>query len=111
MRRFGQIIKLKPDMYDTYKRLHAETWPAVLAAIHRANIRNYSVYHRGGLLFAYFEYIGADFDADMATIAADPTTLEWWQVTDPCQEPFEGTSTGSLAGNWWLNMEELFHTD
>lgn len=111
MQRYGQIIKLKPEKYDEYKRLHAETWPEVLATIHAANMRNYSIYHYGGFLFAYFEYIGDDFDADMAKVASDPKTHEWWALTDPCQQPVEGNSSGSIEGNWWHPMEELFHTD
>jgi len=28
-------------------------------------------------LSSYFEYVGNDFEADMAKMAADPTTQEW----------------------------------
>lgn len=111
MRRFGQIIKLRPGKYEEYKRLHAAVWPEVLAKIAEANIRNYSIYHRNGFLFAYFEYVGTDFEGDMAKIGDDPKTHEWWDVTDPCQEPVEGNSKSSREGNWWLSMEELFHMD
>lgn len=111
VRRFGQVIRLKPEKYDEYKRLHAAVWQEVLAQIHDANIRNYSIYHKNGFLFAYFEYIGEDFAADMAKIGNDPKTHEWWALTDPCQEPIEGNSKGSLEGNWWAGMEELFHVD
>ena len=38
-------------------------------------------------LFSYFEYVGDDFAADMANMAADPTTQKWWAVCKPCQEP------------------------
>jgi L-rhamnose mutarotase len=108
MRRFGQIIKLKPEMYEEYKRLHAAVWPEILAKIAEANIRNYAIFHKNGLLFAYFEYVGDDFDADMAKIGTDPRTHAWWALTDPCQEPVEGNSKGSTEGQWWLPMEELF---
>lgn len=111
MQRFGQIIRLKPEKYDEYKRLHAAVWPEVLTKLREANITNYSIYHRGGLLFAYFEYVGSDFAADMAKVGDDPRTHDWWAVTDPCQQPFEGDSQGSTEGNWWLPMEELFHMD
>jgi L-rhamnose mutarotase len=111
LRRFGQIIRLRPERYDEYKRLHDNAWPEVLALIHACNIRNYSVFHRGGLMFAYFEYTGDDIQADMAKAIADPKMREWWVLTDPCQQPFEGNSTGSIEGNWWLEMEELFHLD
>jgi len=107
MRRFGQVIRVRRERVAEYEALHAAPWPGVLAAIRRANIRNYSIYRHDDLLFAYFEYVGEDFAADMATMAADPTVQEWWQQTDAMQEPFEQR----LAGDWWLTVPEVFHTD
>jgi L-rhamnose mutarotase len=111
VKRIGQIIRLKPEAYPEYKRHHAAVWPEVLATIQKANIRNYSIYHWNGLLFAYMEYVGDDFEADMATLAEDPRTRDWWALCDPLQQPVEGDSSGSLEGNWWLEMETLFHMD
>jgi L-rhamnose mutarotase len=53
MRRFGQIIGLKPDQIEAYERLHAAVWPEVLATIAACNIHNYSIFRHGDLLFAY----------------------------------------------------------
>ena len=60
--------------------------------IRECNIRNYTIYLRqlddgSFYLFSHFEYHGADFDADMAKMAADPTTQKWWTCCKPCQEP------------------------
>lgn len=111
VQRIGQVIKLQPEAYEEYKRLHADVWPDVLATLQKANIRNYSIFHWNGLLFAYMEYTGTDYEADMAAIADNPKTREWWQLTDPLQQPVEGNSSGSMEGDWWKNMEILFHTD
>lgn len=111
MQRFGSIIRLKPEKYEEYKQLHANVWPEVAAMIEACNIHNYSIYHWNGLLFSYFEYIGEDLAADMAKMADDPKTREWWAVCDPCQQPVQGNSTGSIEGNWWTGMEELFHQE
>ena len=107
MRRFGQIIGVRPEAIDAYERLHAEPWPRVLDRIHRSNIRNYSIYREGTQLFAYFEYVGDDFEADMAAMAADPETQRWWALTDAMQEPLEDREPGS----WWTTMPEVFHAD
>ncbi|HIJ65539.1 MAG TPA: L-rhamnose mutarotase [Candidatus Hydrogenedentes bacterium] len=107
MKRYGMIIRVRPDKLDEYKRLHANVWPNVLAKIRQCNIRNYSIYYKDGILFSYFEYIGADYDADMNKMAADPTTQEWWAVCKPCQEPLESRA----EGEWWAQMEEVFHCD
>lgn len=111
MKRVGQIIKLKPGAYKAYKQLHAAVWPDVLATLQQANVQNYTIYHWNGFLFAHFDYVGDDWAADSAAIAADPVTQKWWQETDPLQEPVEGGSSGSVEGNWWTTMEELFHMD
>ena len=107
MRRFGQVIRVRPEKLEEYKALHADPWPEILATITACNIRNYSIFTFDGLLFAYFESVGQDWEADAARMAADPKTQEWWSYTDPCQEPMVPES----RGEWWVNMEEVFHHD
>jgi L-rhamnose mutarotase len=107
VRRFGQVIRVLPDQIEAYERLHADPWPGVTAAINAANTRNYSIYRHGELLFAYFEYVGEDFDADMKAMAADPVIQEWWARTDAMQDPFPERT----PGDWWLTIPEIFHTD
>lgn len=107
MQRFGQIIGVKPDQIEAYERIHASVWPEVLAMIAACNMRNYSIFRHGNLLFAYFEYVGTDYHADMARMAADPKTKEWWSHTDPMQQPVAERP----EGEWWATMREVFHTD
>ena len=111
MRRFGQVIKLKPEKYEYYKELHANPWPEVLAKIKECNLQNYNIFHKDGYLFAYFEYTGDDFEADMAKMMDDPKTQEWWRETDPCQTPIDENVTSHYEGEWWANMEELFFVE
>ena len=101
------MIRVKPDRLEEYNAYHANVWPEILDMIRKCKIRNYSIYHRDGYLFAYFEYVGDDFDADMAKMAADPTTQKWWDLCKPCQEPLETRA----EGEWWTSMEEVFHYD
>ncbi|TNF46318.1 MAG: L-rhamnose mutarotase [Bacteroidetes bacterium] len=107
MKRFGQIIGVDPGSFERYREYHADVWPEVLKTITECNIRNYSIFHKDGLLFAYFEYIGEDFAADMARMAADPATQKWWAIMEPMQRPVENRK----EGEWWANMEEVFHLD
>jgi L-rhamnose mutarotase len=58
MKRFGQLIGLRPEALEEYERYHAAVWPEILEAIGKAGIRNYSIFHFDGKLFAYFEYTG-----------------------------------------------------
>jgi len=111
VQRYGMVIGVRPEMLETYKRLHADPWPGVINRIHECNIRNYSIYlkeveHGKYYLFSYFEYVGTDFEADMKKMAEDPVTQEWWKNTDPCQKPIPLRG----EGEFWANMEEVFHT-
>lgn len=70
---FGQLGRLKPEKIEEYEALHAAPWSEVLQTIHDCNLRNYSIFREGEQVFAYFEYIGDDYDADM----------EKWRGTRP----------------------------
>ncbi|HET6486396.1 MAG TPA: L-rhamnose mutarotase [Spirochaetia bacterium] len=107
MTRYGSVIGIQPGKLSEYKRYHANAWPEVLAMIQACNIRNYSIYHKDGLLFSYFEYVGTDYQADMARMAADPRTQDWWAIMKPLQKPLPTRADGE----WWAEMEEVFHTD
>ncbi|KAI0324691.1 rhamnose mutarotase [Cubamyces sp. BRFM 1775] len=111
MKRVCQIIKLKPEHEAEYKAIHANVWPGVLAALARHHIADYSIHYYPPLrlLIANFKYTGADFDADMRGIAADPETRRWWELTDGMQESFVEGATGSGgAVPWWQDLEEVF---
>ena len=105
--RYGSVIGIRPKKFEEYKKLHAAVWPDVLKMILECNIRNYSIYYKDGFLFSYFEYIGTDYEGDMARMAEDPTTQKWWDVCKPCQEPIPARN----EGEWWASMEEVFHCD
>jgi L-rhamnose mutarotase len=112
VQRYGSVIGVKEDMLEKYKELHANPWPLVNKQIKESNIQNFSIYlsqFSDGryYLFSYFEYTGDDFKADMAKMAADPTTQKWWKETDTYQIPFEDRP----AGQWWKPMEEVYHLD
>jgi len=107
MQRHGSVIGLKVEKLEEYKQYHIEVWPEILDMIRQCNIRNYSIYYKDGQLFSYFEYVGDDFDADMAKMAVDPKTKEWWDIMMPMQIPLQSRA----SGEWWAAMEEVFHAD
>lgn len=107
VRRYASIVRLRPEKEAEYRALHADAWPGVLQRLSASNIRNYSIYLRDGMLFSYLEYVGDDYEADMAAVAADPTTQRWWTLTDPCQQPVDTAAPGEL----WAPLTEVFHLD
>ncbi len=105
MRRFGQVIKVRPEMEEKYCYLHAHPWKEVGDTITACNIRNYSIFINDGMLFAYFEYVGDDYEGDMEKMAECPMTQKWWDECKPCHEQMPDTP----AGDWWKNMKEVFY--
>jgi Uncharacterized conserved protein len=105
--RHASVIRLRPEMETEYRRLHNEAWASVAHQIRQSNLRNYTIFLRDGYLFSYFEYVGTDFETDMAAMAADEQTRRWWALTDPCQQPVETAEPGQT----WAPMAELFHQD
>ena len=109
MQRMGLVLGIKPEAIAEYKRVHAAVWPEVLDLISDCNIRNYTIFLKepDNLLFAYYEYHGSDYAADMAKMAAHPRMQEWWSLCEPMQSPL----TTRKPGEWWAQMEDVFHLD
>ncbi len=107
IRRIASVIGVAAEHREEYERYHAAVWPGVLAQITRSNIRNYSIYRYGELLFSYYEYVGDDYEADMALMAEDPETQRWWSVQEPLQRPVDDRADGE----WWHELPEVFHQD
>ena len=107
VKRIGSVLRVKPEHFEEYKRLHADVWPGVLAQIKKANIRNYSIFEKDGYLFSYMEYVGTNYEADMAAIGEDEETRRWWSVVGPLQDPLPTRK----EGEWWAEMEQVFFYD
>ncbi|KAI6123226.1 hypothetical protein EDD16DRAFT_1567727, partial [Pisolithus croceorrhizus] len=103
-KRICQIIKLKAEFAEEYRRLHANVWPDVLAALGKHHITDYSISHYPPLqlLIATFKYTGDDFERDMEAIGEDEETRKWWEITDRMQESFNDGAYGSGKEiSWW----------
>jgi len=110
VQRYGWVTGLRPEKAERYRDLHAHAWPGVNKMIKECHIRNFSIHEReidGKLyLFAYLEYTGRDFDADMKKMAADPETQRWWKETDPCQSPLPDAAA---KGKIWSDTKEVYY--
>lgn len=99
VKRYAAAIELRPEMEQEYRSLHANVWPEVVAAIKKANIRNFNIFlaEIAGkkYLVNTFEYTGDHAQKDFAALAEDPTTRDrWWPLTDACQKRLPGTPEG-----------------
>lgn len=107
MKRFAQIIELLPERADEYLELHRNIWEEVKENMYNVNIRNYTLFYRGNLLFQYFEYVGEDFEADMAISADSEVTRKWESLCRPCHKPLDDRR----EGEWWSDFTEVIHID
>jgi L-rhamnose mutarotase len=107
--RFAWVTGLKTDKAAHYEDLHAHIWPGVTKTIKACHIQNFSIHEReinGQLyLFAYLEYTGTNFDADMKRMGADPETQRWWKETDLCQSPLPDAAA---KGKIWSDTKEVY---
>ncbi len=109
MKRFGQTIRLRPEVEAEYRKIHVKIWPEIEKGIRDSGITNYSIFLKDGVMFAYYEYTGPDdeFDARMEAMGNAPRMQEWWTITKAMQIPLETRA----EGEWWANMEEVFHQE
>ena len=107
MNRYGMVIGVRVEKLEEYKRLHAAVWPEIIRLLSEAHVKNYTIFQRDDLLFGYLEYHGSDIAADFAQMNAQPIVKEWYRVCEPCQRPLETRK----AGEWWADMNEVFHMD
>jgi len=104
--RFAFVVGVRPEKREEYLELHRAVWPGVEAKMTECNIRNYSIFIVGDTLFAYYEYVGDDHDADQRRIAADPVSQEWWKLTDPCNVAIGGERDSRSP---WQPLDEIWH--
>lgn len=107
--RYAWITGLKPEKAAYYRDLHAHPWPTVNQILKDCHIQNFSIHEceiDGKLyLFAYLEYTGRDFDADMKKMGDAPETQRWWKETDPCQSPLP---PAAAKGKIWTDTKEVY---
>lgn len=106
-KKFGQIGQLKKDMVDYYKELHAAPWSQVLNTISDCNLCNYNIFIKDDIVFAYFEYTGANYEIDMDRMAECTVTRKWWNHSQPCFKKF----AMSESEEFYADMERIFYFD
>ncbi|MGI3785151.1 MAG: L-rhamnose mutarotase [Janthinobacterium lividum] len=96
--------RVRPDQVDEYRRVHAEVWPELLAALRDAGWRNYSLFvGEDGTLIGYVETDDAD---DLDTIQR--------KVQGPVNDRWQRSVAALFAGEGapdqaWEVVPEVFH--
>ena len=105
VKRIGMVTQLRSDKIAECKRLHADSNPGVRDIMNKYHVRDFSIYLQQidgkWYEFAYYEYTGDNFDADMAAMAKEPRTIEWLKKCDPLQKPLPGAKG-------WTTMQRVY---
>ena len=104
--RYGMVVELRREHAEAYKRLHQGE--GVRDLLTAANVRNFNIFlHEfpdGKLYeFAYFEYHGSDYEADMKKLAEHPRNVAWLRQCDPMQLPLPGSDGWSFMESIYFN--------
>ena len=108
VKRVGMVVKLKPEVIDKYKELHADDNTGVRDLLEKYNMRNFSIFllqlaDSNWYEFAYYEYWGDNLEEDMKNLAEEPRNIEWLKECDPMQEGiFEGQEG-------WYQMDRIYY--
>ncbi len=102
MPRIAFVMELKPGTEAIYRQKHDDIWPEMVETLHGFGIRNYSIFRRGLMLFAYLE---CEDPARLASQRDDPVVQRWWKMMQPYMRyNADGTP-------WSEPIEETFHLD
>jgi L-rhamnose mutarotase len=97
-------MHLHPGCAGEYKRRHDEIWPELKEELHRAGVRNYSIYLDvfSNTLFAYQELTDTASDDELA---GKEIVKKWWRMMKDIMDanPDESPVSDSLR--------EVFHLD
>ena len=98
-------MKLSSGNAEEYKRRHEEIWPELIDELHKAGIRDYSIYYdpETRTLFA-FQKLADGNSAD--TLPANTIVRQWWDyMNDGIMEYDEKNEPVSIP------LAEVFHMD
>jgi L-rhamnose mutarotase len=109
MKRVGMIVEIRPECLAEYRRIHADGHPGVRDLLQKYHLRNFSIYLQQmqdgkWYEFGYYEYMGCNFEADMAALDREPRNIEWHKICDPMQVPLPGASG-------WTEMELIYFNE
>lgn len=96
------VLRVRPDKLAEYIEAHRAVWPELLAALHDAGIRNYTIFRNGTEMFGYFE---AD---DLAAAAAH---MEAQEVNARWQDRMAGLLEERVPDAGPPALEEIFRLD
>jgi L-rhamnose mutarotase len=99
----GQV---RPDQVAEYRRVHTEVWPEMLATLHDAGWRDYSLYVGDDGVLVGFVSTDAGDDLDTIQQRVQGPVNDRWQRSVAALFASEGAPDQA-----WQVLPEVFHLD
>lgn len=102
MERFVWKGRVAQGKLAEYTKKHLEIWPEMEELMRRAGMRDYSIWHCGGELIGYYEYLGTERKS--AVYEANRDILDRWSRNMAGLMEMDRDADGNVK-NWamvWL---------
>ena len=96
------VLRVRPDKIDEYVEAHRKVAPEMLAALHDAGIRNYTIFRHGNEVFGYFE--SDDLEAAAAYMESQEANARW-------QDAMAGLLEERVPDSGPPPLEQIFRLD
>lgn len=98
-------LKDDPAVVDAYLHHHRHVWPEVMGSLRAAGLGGMEIFLLGRRLVMVLEAEG-DYRAMFESHAAShPRVAEWEALMQSMQQPIPGAA----PGEWWAQMQPVFH--
>lgn len=99
-------LKDDPATIAEYKRYHQRVWPEVRKSLADAGVEDMEIYVVGTRMFMIMEVSDSfSFPVKAAMDDANAKVQEWETI----MHGFQQQLPGSVPGQWWTVMEQVFH--
>ena len=104
MKRFGFMMKLKPDFRDEYIRCHAAIWPELKDLIRKTGVSDYTIFvdESSNTLFAFQK---KSVETSTQDLGYEPMVQKWWAYMADITESNPDNSPVTIP------LAEVFHMD
>lgn len=104
MQRVCFLMELIPGREEEYQRRHDEIWPELVAELHSAGVRNYTLFRRGTTVIGYAE-CHPDAPTAFGKVASTEVDARWsqWFSDVLVQGPEGGLGRVEATEVWHLD--------
>lgn len=105
LKRIGRVVEIRPECVESYRSMLDDENPELRGLLKGCQFRNFSLFlsQQGNrwFLFAYCEYAGRDYQADVTALEGNEIYQKWMEACQAMHVP-------DAAAEGWQEMEMVF---